>query len=92
MDLHVFPIPIPPPTSLTIHPTPLGHPQCTSPEQLSQASMLGWGLMYVHYPFCLFFVNVCKWRVKSLCNTTSEGTEPELHGHARAPLARTAES
>ena len=37
MDLHVFPIPIPPPAS---HPS--GSSQCTRPEHLSHASNLGW--------------------------------------------------
>ena len=40
MDLHVFPIPIPPPTSLSIPSS--GSSQCTSPEHLSHASNLGW--------------------------------------------------
>ena len=40
IDLHVFPIPIPPPASLSTHPS--GSSQCTRPEHLSHASNLGW--------------------------------------------------
>ena len=40
MDLHLFPILIPLPTSLPSHPS--GSSQCTSPEHLSHASNLGW--------------------------------------------------
>ena len=40
MDLHVFPILNPPPTSLLIHPSVSS--QCTSPEHLSHASNLDW--------------------------------------------------
>ena len=40
MDLHVFPIPIPSPTSLPSHPS--GSSQCTSHEHLSHASNLHW--------------------------------------------------
>ena len=40
MGLHVFPIPIPPPTSLSTDPSRSS--QCTRSERLSHASNLGW--------------------------------------------------
>ena len=40
MELHVFPLPIPPPATLPSDPS--GSSRCTSPEHLSQASNLGW--------------------------------------------------
>ena len=40
MNIHVYPIPIPPSSPSPFHPS--GSSQCTSPEQLSHASNLGW--------------------------------------------------
>ena len=42
VDLHVFPILIPSPISLSIPSLPSGSSQCTSPEHLSHASNLDW--------------------------------------------------
>ena len=42
MELHVFPIPIPPPSP----PDSSGSSQCTRPEHLSHASQLGWWSVY----------------------------------------------
>ena len=61
MDLQVFPIPIPPPTSLSTDSS--GSSQCTRPEHLSHASSLGWwtwcsyilSLEKTHQSFFLLF-------------------------------------
>ena len=59
MDLHVFPILIPPPTSLSIPSHSSGSSQCTSPEHLSHASNLGWWSVL---PLIVYLFQCCSLR------------------------------